>query len=146
MECEAEIAKIRSELDILRARYALYARWGRVLRIFFMIWLPLFAGVVLGLVIKLFLYDTIFGAFAVGMMCIVAAILWLLRDRNQPLFLPGRWINLASLPMRPTSLYPGVPSFYFSLRSDAEIIEQQIAEREQRMVELLGADHRAEEL
>lgn len=37
MDREAEIAQLTHELDILRKRLALYERWGRVLKIFFII-------------------------------------------------------------------------------------------------------------
>ena len=146
MDRETEIAQIRHELEILRSRHALYEKWGRILRIFFMIWVPLFAVAVLALLVKLFLNDAAIGVLGLLMGVIVsaiAALLWLARNRNPP---AGRrrsgWIDLASPLTRPFGLYPGVfaPHPYINRnvgpRSDAELIEQQIAEREQRLAEL----------
>lgn len=43
MNRDAEIVQINHELDAVLARYATYERSARVLRIAFMVWLPLVA-------------------------------------------------------------------------------------------------------
>ena len=131
MERDAEIAQIKHELEILRAHYALYGRWGGVLKGFLMVWTPLFAIGVLALTVKLFLFEVVLGGFFVAMMLVVAATPADLRP-------PFRWIDAVSPPPR-FSAAPYTDFRSFLLRrhpSDAQMIEEQIAEREQRLMEL----------
>jgi hypothetical protein len=141
MDRDAEIARIRHELDVLRTRYSTYERWGRVLRIFFMIWTPLFLVVVAALIIKAFLADPFMGGFFAALAVVACLVLWLTRAPQSPFpLLRGRWVDAASSLGMGISLYPGVVSFGLTQRSDAQEIEQQIAEREQRLVELGAPD------
>ena len=137
MDRNAEIARIRHELDILRARYATYERWGRVLRIFFMIWTPLFLVLVAALIVKAFLADPFMGGFFAALAVVACLLLWLTRDRNSSLpLLRGRWVDAASSMGAGISLYPGVASLRLTRRSDAREIEDQITKRERRLAEL----------
>jgi hypothetical protein len=61
MDIDAEIDRINRDLEILRARYALYGRMGQVLKVFFVVAMPLFAIGVLALAVKLILLDTLSG-------------------------------------------------------------------------------------
>jgi cytochrome bd-type quinol oxidase subunit 2 len=137
MDRNAEIARIRHELDILRARYATYERWGRVLRIFFMIWTPLFFALAAALIVKAFMADPFMGGFFAVLAVVACLLLWLTRGPNSSLpFLRGRWVDAASSMGAGISLYPGVASVRLTRRSDAREIEDQIAERERRLAEL----------
>jgi hypothetical protein len=138
MHRDAEIAQINRELEILRTRYALYERMGRMLRVFFLALIPVVAIGALVLAIKFFLVDPLYGLFFVGgVLLFSAAIYWLISGSDI------RWIDLASQPRRfanpytYTTDYPGIGSFFYCRRpSDAETIERQIADRERRLAEL----------
>ena len=138
MDRDAEIAQINRELEILRDRYALYERMGRMLRVFFLAMIPVVAIGALVLAIKFFLVDPLYGLFFVGGALIFSvAIYWLIAGSDI------RWIDLASQPPRfanpytYTTDYPGFGSFFYRRQpSDAETIERQIADRERRLAEL----------
>ncbi len=134
MEREAEINQIKRELVLLQARYALYRRTAGILRVIFIALMPLLAIGALAFAIKIFLFDALYGVFFVGALLIfVAVMIWLIRT------LGLRWIDLASPELRgiysPTFFYPDM-SLYRGARSEAELTERQIAERERRLSEL----------
>lgn len=134
MEREAEINQIKRELVLLQARYALYRRTAGILRVIFSALMPLLAIGALAFAIKIFLFDALYGVFFVGALLIfVAVMIWLIRT------LGLRWIDLASPELRgiysPTFFYPDM-SFYRGARSEAELTERQITERERRLSEL----------
>jgi hypothetical protein len=125
MDRNAEIERIEDELERLRARYALYERWGGILRIFFTICVPL---VVAALVIKLFIADALMGVF-VGIVALsIALICWLMRNPA-----PHRlfWTDLASLPARKFGPSP--------IKPEARMVEEEITARERRLAELKAA-------
>ena len=134
MNRDAEIDQIKRELEILRAHYAQYRRTAGIMKVIFMALTALFAIGAAAFAIKLFLFDTIYGVFFVGALVIfVPAIIWLISS------LGLRWIDFAS--QQPRGIYS--PYFFYPdadlhgrARSDAELIEQQIADREQRLSEL----------
>jgi hypothetical protein len=134
VEREAEIEQIKRELTILQARYSLYRRLGRNLsRIFIVLALVLVIGA-LAFAIKLFLVDTLSGIFFVSAVVLFAfVIIWLITTSRL------RWIDVASPDIRgiysPYFFYPELQS-RMNIRSEAEFIEQQIAERETRLSEL----------
>lgn len=140
MDRNAEIAQINRELEILRDRYALYERMGRMLRVFFLALIPVVTIGALVLAIKFFLVDPLYGlCFVGGALIFSAAIYWLIAGSDI------RWIDLASQPPRFANPYtytndhPGFSSlFYRRQPSDAETIERQIAVRERRLAELDG--------
>jgi hypothetical protein len=134
MEREAEINQIKRELVLLQARYALYRRTAGILRVIFIALMPLLAIGALAFAIKIFLFDALYGVFFVGALLIfVAVMIWLIRT------LSLRWIDLASPELRgiysPTFFNPGM-SLYRGARSEAELTERHIAERERRLSEL----------
>jgi hypothetical protein len=137
MERDAEIAQIMHELEILRARYALYAKWGRIVKVFLMAWLPLFAIAVVAMIAKAFLYDVVIGGFFAGMTLIVAGLIWWVVKTSASERSRFRWIDLVSPLPRFSAPYGDFRSFVFGSRlSDACLIEQQISERERRLAEL----------
>jgi len=131
MDRDADIGEINRELALLRARYAGYARAAAIMRAIVKILLPLAAA---ALAVKLFLFDPLYGAFFVAMAAIVAvAAIWLVGS------LGLRWIDFVS--QSPRGIYN--PYFFTPdvapsqrARSEAELIEWQIAERERRLAEL----------
>jgi hypothetical protein len=143
MDRDAEIAEINRELKILRDRYALYGRMGRMLKVFFLSMIPVLVIGALVLAVKFFLVDPLYGLFFTGgVLLFGAATYWLISGATI------RWIDLASQPPRfanpytYTTDYPGFGSFFYRRPpSDAETIERQIADRERRLAEL-GAEER----
>jgi hypothetical protein len=126
----AEIERITYELELLRERYAAYVRWGGVLRIFFMIWVPLFGIVVAALFIRLFIFDAFMGGFFGALALVIAFMCWLARDRRSATASERRlrWIDRASLP-------PSAFRWGFG-RPEAQMVEEEIAVRERRLAEL----------
>jgi hypothetical protein len=134
MDRDAEIDQIEGELEILRAHYAQFRRTAGILKAFFMALILLFAIGGSAFAIKLFLFDTMYGVFFVGALVIfVPGIIWLIS------LLGLCWIDFAS--QQPRGIYN--PYFFYPdanssrrVQSDAELIEQQIADRERRLSEL----------
>jgi hypothetical protein len=137
MERDAEIDQIKRELAILRDRYAIYGRSARMLRFFFLYLIPIVALV---LAIMLSLFDPLYGLFWALMMLVLAALVALsLKSTNISNI---RWIDVASQSfgnMYIRKMYE--PYFFYPdarprPRSDAELLEWQIADRERRLSEL----------
>jgi hypothetical protein len=63
-EIADEIARIERELEILRSRQALMARWNRVTKVFVAITLPVIAILPIAAV---FAFDIFVGTFIIGM-------------------------------------------------------------------------------
>jgi hypothetical protein len=108
-------------------------RSRRVLSIFFAALLPLTAITVAALVICAFI-DIVVGIFIVGISAVTAVLLWIGRDTESPraaLPRPLRWTDKVSFPigLSPRSSHP---------RYELEMIEEMIALREQRLVELMS--------
>src|SRR5712692_869599 len=72
-----EVAQIEHELEILRTRYALMDRWGRVVNVFIAISLPL---TLIGITIYELLIDVVFGLFIFGIGAVAAGALWIICD------------------------------------------------------------------
>jgi hypothetical protein len=134
MEQEAEINQIKRELAILRCRYALYRRMARIVRAVFITLMLLSAIGALVSAVKLFLFDPLYGVFFVAaLLILVLAFIWLIK------FTELRWIDLAA------PQWSGIyhPDFFKpdrrshrGGRSEAELTEQQISDRERRLSEL----------
>jgi hypothetical protein len=133
MDRDAEVAEIKRELEILRARHALYAKWGRVLKAFFMVWAPLFVLCYLAVAVTVSQFDAVYGAFFATMtLVITGSMYWLLR--TPPGYRDRRfgWIDLASPPIRFANRYTDIRSYLLRWGPS----EEQIAAREQRLMEL----------
>jgi hypothetical protein len=127
MDRDAEIAEIRRELGILRARHSLYAKCGRVLKAFFGIVAPVTTIVLAVAVVTFGGADPVMAGFGAALLVVVcAAVYWITNARG--------WINLAS-PV-PRFGYLSTTSLFSTRASDALMIEGQIAERERRLTEL----------
>ncbi len=119
MDRGAEIAQINHELEILRERHATYERSDRMLRAFFA-WLPI---VFLPVVAIIFYQDPEAGLVVGGLaifMCLIAFLHYTLGPKTR-------------------AIVTAVASFGIShvgRISDVQLIEEQIAEREQRLAEL----------
>ena len=134
MDRDAEIAEIRRELDILRARHALYATWGRVLRVFFSIIGPMAAIVAAIAGIAFGGADSAVAIFVTALVVVVCAIVYFIFSPRDP---RRGWIDLASPAVRFAYPPKGIGTFLFAARpSDALIVEEQIAARERRLAEL----------
>jgi hypothetical protein len=136
VERDAEIDQLKRELEILQARYAVYRRSAQMLRGFFVVFMPVSA---LALAIKLFVFDTLYGLFFIGsVLLFVAVITCSLKSSGV------RWIDVASLfGFRRILLGADIynPYFYYPNarprpRSDAELLEWQIADHQRRLAEL----------
>jgi hypothetical protein len=134
MDRDAEITEIRRELDILRARHALYTRWGGVLKAFFTVAVPLFAIALAVAEVVLLGADPLYASFFVLIVVALCAIVYLFFSPNDH---RRGWIDLASPPIRFAYPPSRFPPFLFAARpSDALVIEEQIAVRERRLIEL----------
>ena len=131
MDRDAEIAQINRELTILRERYSTYARSSRMLKVVFWIWFLIAALLVSAVIVKFLLQDELMGIFIAAVVAATCLLIWLLGSSRS-----FRWIDIASVQWSPFSLDAAVPSGYHERRSDAQLIEDQIAEREQRLSEL----------
>jgi hypothetical protein len=137
-----EIARIEQELAILRERYASMEYWTSMLKKLFSVGLPVLGLVLVALAIvagsrllELLVDDVFYGVFILGFVSAVGVFLWLSfsGERSRPF----RWIDLASAYLRPGLSGPGF-DMDATQRSDAEIIEEQIASRERRLGQLKG--------
>lgn len=134
MDRDAEIAKINRELEILHARHQLFARWGGILKSFFTTILPLF---VIALAVSEVAWagaDPGLAAIFVVLTIVLCAIIYVIFSPRDP---RRGWIDLASPAI--AFAYPprGLDALIFDGRpSDALVIEEQIAERERRLLEL----------
>lgn len=104
-----------------------------MLRAVFMVWLSLMVVLISAAIFKALIADMLMGIFFAGMVVVVCLLVWLLcavdpRDM--------RWIDAASVQMSPFSMYPSIPFSSVRRGSDVRIIEEQIAQREQRLREL----------
>jgi hypothetical protein len=111
-------AKIEHELEILRTRYALMQKWGRITQWFFVIT----TGVIALIAICAF----VIGNVEVGGVCLLV----LLAVAFCAVYQWGRrWIDMISPPPRAWRTWP-------TTTSEARAIEMMIAEREQRLHDL----------
>ncbi|MDI1342602.1 MAG: hypothetical protein PSV22_00680 [Pseudolabrys sp.] len=134
MDRNAEINEVRRELAILRARHALFARWGRILKAFFGFAMPLFAITLATAGVAFGGADPFIASFVTALMIVVCAIVYLIFSPRDP---RRGWIDLASPPMGFAYPPKGIGAFLFAARpSDALVIEEQIAARERRLAEL----------
>ena len=134
MERDAEIEQIRRELAILEARYALYCRTARIMGHFSVIAAAILVVASLAVAVKIFLFDVLYGLFFIaGLLVFVLVMGWYINSANL------RWIDIACPQIRgiynPYSYYPDVDRDARP-RSDAELLEWQIADRERRLAEL----------
>ena len=133
MDRDTDIGEINRELARLRARYAGYAFAAAIVSIL----ASLFPVAALVVFLKVALFDMLYGAFFVLTLAIVLAALL-----GYALHL--RWIDVVS--QSPDYLYdryfaPPGRAPHPHARSEAELIEWEIAERERRLRELgVGAD------
>ncbi|MBR1144408.1 hypothetical protein [Bradyrhizobium sp. AUGA SZCCT0431] len=114
-----EIARLEHELAALRSQYALLERNGRVAKrgsVFMLAALAAFLGYLLWA-------DFVMGALAVVVSTAIAVLVWFLPASNR------RWID-AGTPMGELEFGP----------SQAQKVEQWIADREARLAELRLAD------
>lgn len=86
----------------------------------------------LAIVAKLFQFDALYGVFFAGVMLIFGlGSFWINRADPRDKLRPLRWIDFAPPPIRFTNPYGDFRSFFLRRNvSDAEIIQQQIVDRE----------------
>jgi hypothetical protein len=134
VERDTEIDQLKRELEILQTRYAVYRRSAQMWRGFFLVLIPVLP---LALAIKLFVFDKLYGLFFVGAVLLFVGVI------TRSLKSSGiRWIDVATQ----NFTYPYLrniynPYFFYPNarprpRSDAELLEWQIADRERRLSEL----------
>ncbi|HUN97790.1 MAG TPA: hypothetical protein VMU69_16355 [Bradyrhizobium sp.] len=139
MDRDQDIGEIERELALLRARHASYARAAVIMKVMARVLIALAAVAALAFAVKLFLSDTLYGVFFVSAVVIFGgAAIWLVG------LLGLRWIDFVS--QSPRGIYN--PYFFTPdidpdrrARSDAELIEWQIADRERQLAELRTGAH-----
>jgi hypothetical protein len=118
-----ESAKIEHELDILRSRYAIFQRWARITRWYF---------IALAVIVPTFLVayapfpDLVTSVFVAGSVILAGAGLYLACDRN------WRWIDAVS----PAPGWPHGNMWGVGPKSEAAAIETMIANREARLADI----------
>ena len=111
-----EIAKIEHELDILRSRYAIFQRWARIMKWFF---ISLAVAVTAAIVSYGIVRDPLVAIVMTVVAVVIAGGAYVTRgDRNR------RWIDVAS------------PGPDYGRQSEATAIETMIADREKRLAEI----------
>ena len=137
MDENPEVGQLKHDLEILRTRYAGYQRLARIVR---SIWISFGVILVVGALaaaVKLCTVDAVAGLFCIAALLIfVPAIVWVIGSCGL------RWIDVATPRERRISdrIYyssffkPGSPIRPF--RSEADSVEQQISDLEQRLTEL----------
>ena len=73
---EAEIERIEHELEILRTRYALFEKWGRITKVFLATVIPASLILIVVLSVRAIPNDLVFGLFIGGMICVAVGLLW----------------------------------------------------------------------
>ena len=145
-ETTDEITQIERELEILRSRQALIARWDRVANVYcviaFVVTPPLFA-----ILVYVWTSDLFMAAFIIVMALVVAILIWIIGTRTI-----DRPSSVATDRRQPSQFLPigasiGPPGFRrlgFSFgrgpnyKSDEETIQDMIVLRTQRLAELKG--------
>jgi hypothetical protein len=137
---ETEIQRIEHELQILRARYALFAKCARVMKVFCAVVIPLTGVLLVVLILRAFPEDVTAALFFIGMYIVVAAIItWLCLSMSPPGGGPRHWLDASRMidivsPQPPVVGYRRTWPF-----SEAQAIERMITGREQRLAEIREA-------
>ena len=128
-----ERARIEHELEMLRTRYALMMRWGRVKSIFVRL---VSAIAVAGTLLYVFAIDVELGINIIGAAAVAAGALWIRRntihrrERDHVVLPPSKFYPLTSFSR--TWSFP-------KRKGAAEAIVDTIALREKRLAELTSA-------
>ena len=133
MDRDQQINGIERELVLLRGRYDSYRRAAGIMKTFVIALVALGALAAAIFAVNVFLFDALYGVFFLGAVVIfVAAVTWFVS------WLDLRWIDFVS--QSPRGIYS--PYFFHPeiarerrARSDAELIEWQIAECERALGE-----------
>jgi hypothetical protein len=139
---ETEIQRIEHELQILRARYALFAKCARIMKVFCAVVIPLTGVLIVVLILRAFPEDVTAALFFIGIYISTAAIItWLCLSRSPPEGGPRHWLDARRMidlisPQRPLPWYNWYSTGPFS---EAQEIERMITVREQRLAEIRGA-------
>jgi len=146
-EIADEIAQIERELEILRSRQALIARWDRIANLYLAIAVAA-TPPLLAVLVYIWTADLFMATFIIVMTLVVAILLWIgTRTSDRPSSVP--LIPLHKL--RPSQFLPlgasmsplGFRGLGFSFggpgyKSDEETLEDMVALREKRLAELKG--------
>jgi hypothetical protein len=137
---EMEIHRLEHELQILRARYALFAKCARIMKVFCAVVIPLTGVLLVVLILRAFPEDVTAALFFIGIYTSTAAIIiWLCLSRSPPVGGPRHWLDAPRMidlisPQRPFPGYRRTGPF-----SEAQAIERMITVREQRLAEIREA-------
>ena len=134
MDRAQQISEIEQELALLHARYDSYHRAAGIMKALVIALTALAAIAAVIFAINVFLFDVLYGVFFLGAVLIFAVLAtWFVR------WLDLRWIDFVS--QSPRGIY--TPYFFHPetaprerARSDAELIEWQIADHERGLAEL----------
>jgi hypothetical protein len=125
-----EIAKIEHELDILRSRYAIFQRWAKITKWFF---IGLAVTISLAFVGYGVLHDALVAVIVSVIVVLIGGGFYLTRNDTEP-----RWIDMVSPPPGWPRWHDGPWGRIFNIgpKSEAAAIETMIAEREARLAEI----------
>src|SRR5262245_18234528 len=130
-EIADEIAQIERELEILRSRQALMARWGvRATKV--LVAITLLALIAILPVVAVFAFDIFVGTFFIAMSALAVVAVWIISGRAVPApsgqRRPSQFFPVGAS-IGPTGGFTGL-GFWFGLgqgyKSDAETIEDMI--------------------
>jgi hypothetical protein len=124
---ETEFERIVRELDILRARYALFQKCATAMRIVFAVGIPLSLAALAMLLLPTLRADPLYGGFVLALPVMIIGLMAWISWRPSP---GGRMIDFVSMFGR----FHGFA--WTGALSEADGIEQMIAAREQRLAEL----------
>jgi hypothetical protein len=91
---ETEIERIERELDILRARYALFQKCATGMRIVFVVGIPLFLAVLTVLLLPTLRADPLYGGFVLALPIAIIGLMAWISWRPSP---GGRMIDFVSM-------------------------------------------------
>ena len=141
---ETEIQRIEHELQILRARYALFEKCARIMKAFCAVVIPLSAVLLVVLILRAFPEDVTIALFFIGMLTSGCChhYYWIRLSWPPPEGGPRHWLDAwRMIDYISPQPYPSGYFFPWYRRntgpfSEAQEIERMITVREQRLAEI----------
>jgi hypothetical protein len=135
-EGRLERAQIEHELEILRARHALIARWDRVARIFVLIALPVCAIALAGALVYAFVVDIVVGIYIIAISAVAAGAVWIGWGKEDAAADRAARANAPPSRFYPLGLALSDVWYWPNEKSEIDTLQDMIALREKRLSEL----------